>query len=171
MELFSRRSLTTLLGVTCLGLPALTAAMASPTGNRAPVIISETRKEIRIAVSVRPSMRVRQMPAAGPANSYGNDLLFCVWSNSSSGRYDVGIILEGSEMPGDRRAFLSRLQWGGNEPVVGTDGLLWIRDQLASRDDPACATKQSVLAAMATSSGTGSEMPAGNLITVLISPQ
>lgn len=154
-----------LLGSLSLGCPEFSAVMATPTDHLAPAIAREARREIRIAVSVRPTMRVLQVPAA----SKGSDFLFCVWSNSSTGRYDVGIALEGSKMPVAGRV-MPVLQWRGSGPVAGNDGLLWIRDQRASGGDPACSTRESFLTAMATSNGKRGDPPASGLLTILVSP-
>jgi hypothetical protein len=166
--LFIRLWFTSLLGLLSLGAPEFSAVMASPK-DLAPAIAPEARKEIRIAVSVRPTMRVQQIPMASKTGDPGNDLLFCVWSNSPAGRYDVGVELEGSA-PDSGSVFPAKLQWGGNGPVAGNDGLLWIRDQRASGHDPACSTRESAFTAMAASNGKRGA-PVSGVITVLIAPQ
>jgi hypothetical protein len=85
------------------------------------------------------------------------------------GHYDVGVDLKGSS-PVAGSLFPLKLQWGGNGPVAGSDGLLWIRDQRASGRDPACSTRESVLTAMVASNGKREVTPVNGVITVLIAP-
>lgn len=169
-ELLIRLWLASLLGFLSLGVPEFSAVMASPTGDLAPSIAPETHKEIRIAVSVRPTMRVQQIPVAIKTGGPGNDLLFCVWSNSPNGRYDVGVDLEAS-VPVAGSLLPVKFQWGGNVPVSGNDGLLWIRDQRTSGHDPKCSSRESALTAMAASTGKRGDTPANGVVTVLIAPQ
>lgn len=153
------------------GLLSLSAqAMASPAEAGVVGIAPEARKEIRIRASVRPTMRVSQLSASAAGGSR-TQLLFCVWSNSPIGRYDVGIKLGSSQIQGGAGALSARLAWGGTAAVASHDGQLWIRDQLAGVNHPTCSTKDSVLTAMAARYGTWGEMPANGVMTVLIAPQ
>lgn len=168
--LLIRLWLTSLLGSLSIGIPEFSAAMASTTEDVAPIIGPEARKKVRIAVSVRPTMRVQQISMASKTGGSGNEFMFCVWSNSPTGRYDVGVDLKGS-LPHAGSLFPSKLQWGGNGPVAGSDGLHWIRDQRASGLDPACSTRKSALTAMVAGNGQQDAIPVSGVITVLIAPQ
>lgn len=110
----SRQGIAPVLAYMGLGLSSLSVqALASPAEVGVVGIASEARKEIRIRASVRPTMRVRQLPASATADGSRTQLLFCVWSNSPIGRYDVGIKLGSSQARWGAGALPARLAWGG----------------------------------------------------------
>ena len=168
----SRQGIAPVLAYMGLGLSSLSVqALASPAEVGVVGIASEARKEIRIRASVRPTMRVRQLPASVAADGSRTQLLFCVWSNSPIGRYDVGIKLGSSQARWGAGALPARLAWGGTAVTASHDGQLWIRDQFAGANNPTCSTKDSVLTAMAAGYGKLGEMPANGVMSVLIVPQ
>jgi len=121
--------------------------------------------------SVRPTIRVRQISASSLADGSRAQLQFCVWSNSPSRRFDVGIEPGSSRTGGDKRPLPVIPSWGDNVPVAGTDGQWWIRDQLASANHPACSTKTSIFTARMTRYGKSGDAPRSGIVTVLIAPQ
>jgi hypothetical protein len=92
---------------------------AAPSGSRDSGLVPQARQQIRIAVSVRPTMSIRQQKTA-----VGHQGAFCVWSNTSTQQYDV-------------RAELRRT---GSEPVE----LRW--NEMATADGSDCPNSKALLA-------------------------
>lgn len=169
-RLLSRPRLIRLLCCVTVGSIGLsTKVEASPSNSQVSEIGGQVRTEIRIIASVRPTIRVRQMSKANAPSHTDANYLFCVWSNSPTGVYDVGFEYWNDQGDGPDRA--TKLAWGIGEGVVTAHGRLWVRDQIAAADHPNCSTERSVLTTMTAIHGKKNGSQLTGVVTVLIAPQ
>jgi hypothetical protein len=174
------QSLTTSYPIRCLscitcvvGLAACPAVAGEMAGkSRTTGMDHQARQEVRINVSVRPIMRVSQFPADSSARNGAMSTLFCVWSNTATGLYDVRLEFGGNAGIGAARGRPTPFRLEGDGTLVApTDRQFWVRNRVAEADGQNCFAKQSILTSMITTDRIRHDLPASGVLTLLIAPQ
>ena len=143
-----------------------TPAMALPAETPISGIVPLAHQQVRITVSVRPTMTVRQ-------NAIGNNrrwpdvrLSFCIWSNSPTRSYDVRVEFDDGQVASQsQRPAPLQIRWNSESvaPIVAGRAS-WIRDQIAEGDSASCERISSILETMNVERSSG-------LLMLMISPQ
>lgn len=128
------------------------------------------RQEVRIVVSVRPTMRVQRLPGHRMDDAAGGQAQFCVWSNTSDRRYDVRFEfpLDNRSQPSSGRTTnLDRDQ----SAAIANDGEHWARDQVAAPFGSSCTAPRSGLTPFMASFDADPRRHPDGAVTIIVVPR